>query len=79
MADGFVASLGLRRQRCTTQTKHYDGLAELSHCCSRIDTILLDLCRDFWQYVSLGYCAAGGGGGRGGLARHAAQGEPHRL
>ena len=57
VADGFVASLGLRRQRCTTQIEHYDGLAELFHCCSRIDTILLDLCRDFWQYVSLGYFA----------------------
>jgi adenylosuccinate lyase len=47
--------LGLERQQTTTQIEHYDGLAALFNCISRVNTILTDLCRDMWSYVSLDY------------------------
>nr|AGT02516.1 adenylosuccinate synthase adenylosuccinate lyase [Herpetomonas muscarum] len=47
--------LGLQRQTYTTQIEHYDCLAALCHACSRIQTVLLDLCKDVWQYISMGY------------------------
>lgn len=47
--------LGLERQQTTTQIEHYDELAALFHCISRINTIITDLCRDMWSYVSLDY------------------------
>ena len=47
--------LGLHRSYPTTQIEHYDHLA--AHCdgLKRLNTILLDLARDVWQYISLGY------------------------
>lgn len=51
----FVASLGLCRERFTTQISNYDHLAALFHGLERINTILLDLCRDIWTYISMGY------------------------
>jgi len=47
--------LGLRREEWTTQISNYDNLAAIFDGMKRIDTILIDLCRDFWQYVSMGY------------------------
>src|SRR5574344_349764 len=47
--------LGLNREEWTTQISNYDNLAAIFDAMKRIDTILIDLCRDFWQYVSLGY------------------------
>ena len=47
--------LGLQRQRFTTQIAHYDDVAAHCDCLSRINVILVDFCRDMWQYVSLGY------------------------
>jgi len=47
--------LGLERQQTTTQIEHYDGLAALFDCISRINTIIIDLCRDTWSYISLDY------------------------
>jgi len=47
--------LGLERQQTTTQIEHYDGLAALFDCISRINTIIIDLCRDIWSYISLDY------------------------
>ncbi len=47
--------LGLERQQTTTQIEHYDGLAALFDCISRINTIITDLCRDIWSYISLEY------------------------
>ena len=47
--------LGLERQQTTTQIEHYDGLAALFDNISRINTILTDLCRDMWSYISLEY------------------------
>jgi adenylosuccinate lyase len=47
--------LGLERQQTTTQIEHYDGLAALFDNISRINTIIIDLCRDMWSYISLDY------------------------
>ena len=47
--------LGLERQQTTTQIEHYDGLAALFDNISRINTILIDFCRDMWSYISLDY------------------------
>jgi len=51
----FVESLGLEPNPYTTQIEPHDWTAEYSHALIRYDTILIDLCRDIWGYVSLGY------------------------
>jgi adenylosuccinate lyase len=51
----FVESLGLDWQPYTTQIEPHDGIAELCDAHKRIDTICIDLCRDIWGYISLGY------------------------
>jgi adenylosuccinate lyase len=47
--------LGLKRQQFTTQIEHYDQLAEQMDAMKRINTILIDLCRDIWTYISMDY------------------------
>jgi len=47
--------LGLHRSRVTTQIEHYDHLAAFCDGIKRINTILLDLCRDLWTYISMDY------------------------
>ena len=47
--------LGLSREEWTTQISNYDNMAAIFDWMKRIDTILIDLCRDFWQYVSMEY------------------------
>lgn len=54
-AGRFVASLGLKRSFPTTQIDHYDNLAAIFDCLRRINTILIDLCRDIWTYISMEY------------------------
>jgi adenylosuccinate lyase len=55
-ADEFVREfLGLERTSPTTQIEPYDGLAAQCHALSRINTILIDLSRDVWTYVSMEY------------------------
>ncbi|MGK0173458.1 MAG: adenylosuccinate lyase [Gammaproteobacteria bacterium] len=51
----FVESLGLNWNPYTTQIEPHDYLAELFHALARFNTILIDLCRDVWGYISLGY------------------------
>jgi len=51
----FVSSLGLHRSSPTTQIEHYDNLAAYFDGLKRINTILIDLCRDFWTYISMNY------------------------
>ncbi|WP_229376448.1 adenylosuccinate lyase [Fibrella aquatilis] len=51
----FVADLGLERSQFTTQIEHYDMLAALFDTYKRLNTILLDLDRDIWTYVSTNY------------------------
>ena len=47
--------LGVSREEWTTQISNYDNMAAIFDGMKRIDTILIDLCRDFWQYVSMEY------------------------
>ncbi|HEX6914756.1 MAG TPA: adenylosuccinate lyase, partial [Chitinophagaceae bacterium] len=47
--------LGLQRQQFTTQIEHYDNLAAQFDTIKRVNTILTDLCRDIWTYVSMDY------------------------
>ena len=54
-ATRFVEDLGLKRSYPTTQIEHYDNLAALFHGLSRCCTILVDLCRDVWTYISQEY------------------------
>ncbi|MFA6024690.1 MAG: adenylosuccinate lyase [Candidatus Gracilibacteria bacterium] len=51
----FVEGLGLTWQRYTTQIEPHDNLAEIFDCLRRINTIQMDLCRDVWTYISMGY------------------------
>ena len=51
----FVDSLGLKRSFPTTQIEHYDNLAAIFDNIRRINTILIDLCRDIWTYISMEY------------------------
>jgi len=55
LSASFVGSLGLDWQPYTTQIEPHDGIAELCDAMKRIDTICIDLCRDIWGYISLGY------------------------
>jgi adenylosuccinate lyase len=47
--------LGLQRQQHTTQIEHYDTLATHFDAIKRINTILIDFCRDIWTYISTDY------------------------
>jgi adenylosuccinate lyase len=47
--------LGLQRQQYTTQIEHYDNFAAQFDNVKRINTILIDLCRDIWTYISMDY------------------------
>ncbi len=54
-AKGFVEKLGLKLNPYTTQIEPHDAIAELFDACARVNTILIDLNRDLWGYISLGY------------------------
>ncbi len=55
-ANNFINNqLGLNRSQTTTQIEHYDNLSSLMDAMKRINTILIDLSRDFWTYISLDY------------------------
>ncbi len=47
--------LGLERAYPTTQIEHYDNIAAVLHTIARLHTILIDLCRDIWTYISMEY------------------------
>ncbi len=55
IAQDFVESLGLDFNPYTTQIEPHDYIAELFDAIARINTILTDLSRDIWGYISLGY------------------------
>ncbi|MFM9910089.1 MAG: adenylosuccinate lyase [Chitinophagaceae bacterium] len=56
LGNEFVETiLGLQRQQFTTQIEHYDNLASHFDAMKRINTILIDFCRDIWSYISLDY------------------------
>lgn len=55
-ANEFVENvLGLQRLQFTTQIEHYDNLAASFDSLKRINTILIDFCRDVWTYISMDY------------------------
>lgn len=55
-ASGFIQEkLGLQHSFPTTQIEHYDHMAALFDCLKRINTIITDLNRDFWSYISMDY------------------------
>ena len=54
-AENFAKKLNLEISYPTTQIEHYDNLARLFDNLKRINTIILDLNRDLWQYISLDY------------------------
>ena len=51
----FILDLGLVPNEYTTQIEPHDWIAEYCDALARADTVLIDLCRDLWGYVSLGY------------------------
>ncbi|MEI8278993.1 MAG: adenylosuccinate lyase [Bacteroidota bacterium] len=53
--DFVNKKLGLERMQYTTQIEHYDNIAAQFDALKRINTILIDLCRDVWQYISIEY------------------------
>jgi adenylosuccinate lyase len=55
LAKSFVASLGLKLSPYTTQIEPHDWIAEFCDALARCNTVLIDLCRDAWGYISLGY------------------------
>ena len=55
ISERFIAALGLEPNPHTTQIEPHDWTAEYAHALARYNTILIDLCRDIWSYISLGY------------------------
>src|SRR5688572_14347760 len=56
LGNDFVEGvLGLQRQQYTTQIEHYDNMAAHFDAMRRINTILIDFCRDIWTYISMDY------------------------
>ncbi|MFT3805509.1 adenylosuccinate lyase [Arenimonas sp.] len=55
LAQDFVQGLGLHFNAYTTQIEPHDCVAEIGDAMRRANTILIDLCRDIWGYISLGY------------------------
>lgn len=47
--------LGLQREQWTTQISNYDNIGAIFDCLKRLNTIMIDMNRDFWMYISLGY------------------------
>jgi len=54
-ANHFVSKLGLQRSQTTTQIEHYDNIAAFFDNLKRINTILIDMNRDMWTYISMEY------------------------
>jgi len=55
LGNQFVKKLGLQRQQFTTQIEHYDNMAAQFDTMKRINTILMDLSKDMWTYISMNY------------------------
>ena len=55
LSERFVQSQGLQWNPMTTQIEPHDNLAEIFHGVMRFNTILIDLSRDIWGYISIGY------------------------
>lgn len=53
--DEFIESFGFKRSQFTTQIDHYDSMGSIFDNLKRINIILIDLCRDIWDYISRDY------------------------
>ena len=53
--EKFLEGLGLTREEFTTQISNYDNTAQICDNFARINTIIIDLDRDIWQYISMGF------------------------
>ena len=53
--ENFLSELGLTREEYTTQISNYDNTAQICDNFARLNTIVIDLDRDIWQYISMGY------------------------
>ena len=79
-ANRLVAEdLGLVRSQVTTQIEHYDNTAAFCDAVRRLNTILIDLDRDFWTYISLDYFKQQIKPGEVGSSTMPPQGQSHRL
>jgi adenylosuccinate lyase len=54
-SQSFIESLGVASNPYTTQIEPHDWIAEYCHALMRANTVLIDLARDLWSYISLGY------------------------
>lgn len=54
-SNNLLSSMGLVRYQYTTQIEHYDNLSLLFDSLKRINIILIDFCRDIWEYISMEY------------------------
>ncbi len=77
IAQHFVESLGLINNPLTTQIEPHDWIGEYCDALAAINVITIDLCRDLWGYISLGYLRQRAIAGESGLLHHAAQDQPH--
>jgi len=59
LSAGMIRSLALEPNPYTTQIEPHDYLAELFHCLMRLNTVLIDVSRDIWGYISAGYFRQG--------------------
>jgi adenylosuccinate lyase len=55
ITNRFLESLGVTPTEYTTQIEPHDWIAEYCQALARLNTVLVDLCRDCWSYISLGY------------------------
>ncbi len=55
LAQRYIEGLGLEWNPYTTQIEPHDGIAELFDTLARLNTVLIDLARDIWGYIALGY------------------------
>ncbi len=55
LSQAFIESLGLAWSEFTTQIEPHDWIAEYCQALTRVNTVLLDACRDIWAYISIGY------------------------
>jgi len=53
--NNFITSIGLYKSEYTTQIDNYENLSEIFDNIKRINTILVDMCRDIWHYISINY------------------------
>ena len=54
-SNKFLFTIDLNRNKYTTQIDNYENLATVFDCLKRINSVLIDMCRDIWTYISMNY------------------------